>query len=102
MSSFWLKQKELLIFFNSDAFDEMILKVAGDDMASFKNNNQWLLHHPSKALIFKDSEKVWNSLKETYSSSFKNLVFGELPEEREIFKTLVMIRERLKSTPWII
>lgn len=42
-----LKQKEFLDFFHSTDFEEMLLKVANDDIASFKNNNKWLIHHPS-------------------------------------------------------
>lgn len=41
-----LRQKDFLDFFNSSSFDEMLMKVANDDVNSFKNNNQWLAHHP--------------------------------------------------------
>ena len=97
-----LKQDEFLKFFQSTAFDEMILKVANDDVTSFRNNNKWLNYHPNDALIFKDLENVWNELKTIYSSNFKNLVYGELPEEEDILKTLIMIQERLKSISWTI
>lgn len=97
-----LKQDEFLKFFQTTYFDEMLLKVANDDVASFKNNNQWLVHHPSEALLFKDLEKVWDELKSTYSGDFKNLVFGELPKEEAILETLKMIQERLKIISWTI
>ncbi len=97
-----LKQNEFLGFFHSKAFDEMLLKVANDDIASFRNNNKWLNHHPNEALIFKDLETVWNELKSTYSGDFKNLVYGELPKEEAILETLIMIQERLKSISWTI
>ena len=47
-----LQQKEYSIFFDSTAFDKMLLKVANDDVSSFKNNNKWLIHHPKEALIY--------------------------------------------------
>ncbi|MFN8266982.1 MAG: nucleotidyl transferase AbiEii/AbiGii toxin family protein [Chitinophagales bacterium] len=97
-----LKQKEFLEFLNSKAFDEMLLKVANDDVASFKNNNKWLIHHPTEALIFKDLENVWNELKNTYAGAFKNLVYGQLPEEQEVLQTLKMIQERLNAISWTI
>jgi len=97
-----LKQKEFAAFFNSPAFDEMLLKVANDDVASFKNNNTWLNHHPNEALIFKDLEIVWNELKTIYSIDFKNLVYGKLPDETAILETLKMIQERLKTVSWTI
>jgi hypothetical protein len=97
-----LKEKVFSKFFHSTDFDEMILKVAHDDVVSFKNNNKWLNHHPNEALIFKNLEKVWSELKIIYSGDFKNLVYGELPKEEAILQTLKMIQERLKSIPWTI
>ena len=97
-----LKQDAFLEFFHSTAFEAMLLKVANDDVASFKNNNKWLLYHPGEALIFKDVENVWRELKVGYSEDFKNLVYGELPKEEAILETLKMIQERLKTIPWTI
>jgi hypothetical protein len=97
-----LKQNEFLGFFHSKAFDDMLLKVANDDVASFRNNNQWLVYHPNEALIFKDLENVWNELKTIYNSDFKNLVYGELPKEEAVLETLKMIQERLKAISWTI
>ena len=97
-----LKQDEFFKFFQSTAFDEMLLKVANDDVASFRNNNKWLNYHPSEALIFKDLENLWNELKTIYNGDFKNLVYGELPKEEAILKTLKMIQERLKAISWTI
>lgn len=97
-----LKQDEFLKFFQSTDFDEMLLKVANDDVASFRNNNKWLNYHPNKALIFRDLENVWNELKTIYNGDFKKLVYGELPKEEAILKTLKMIQERLKAISWTI
>jgi Nucleotidyl transferase AbiEii toxin, Type IV TA system len=97
-----LKQKEFSNFFHSSAFDAMLLKVANDDVASFRNNNKWLNHHPSEALIFKDLENVWIELKTIYNGDFKNLVYGELPNEKAVLETLKMIQERLKAIAWTI
>lgn len=97
-----LKQDEFSKFFQSTAFDEMLLKVANDDVASFRNNNKWLNHHPNDALIFKDLENVWRELKTIYNGDFKNLVYGELPKEEAVLETLKMIQERLKTISWTI
>jgi len=97
-----LKQNEFLGFFHSKAFDEMLLKVANDDVASFRNNNKWLNYHPNEALIFKDLENVWNELKTIYNDDFKNLVYGEFPKEEAVLETLKMIQERLKAISWTI
>lgn len=97
-----LKQDEFLKFFQSTDFDEMLLKVANDDVTSFRNNNKWLNYHPCEALIFKDLKNVWNELKAIYNGDFKNLVYGELPNEEAILNTLKMIQERLLSVQWLI
>ncbi|MDL2277396.1 nucleotidyl transferase AbiEii/AbiGii toxin family protein [Parabacteroides sp. OttesenSCG-928-G07] len=97
-----LSQKEFNEFFNSSAFDEMLIKVANDDVRSFKNNNQWLVHHPSESLIFNDTESVWGELKNTYTGDFCNLVYGELPEEQLVLETLKKIRTRLTDINWTV
>ena len=97
-----LKQDELLEFFYSYSFEQLFLKVANDDVKSFRNNNKWLIHHPNEALIFKHLENVWSELKSFYNGTFKNLVYGELPKEEAILETLKMINERLKTIFWTI
>jgi hypothetical protein len=97
-----LRQKEFIQFLHSDEFEKMLLKVANDDVASFKNNNKWLSHHPKDALLFRDLEKIWNELKTTYTDDFKNMVYGELPEETAVLATLKNIRERLMVISWTI
>ncbi len=95
-----LLDKGFLAFFNSDAFDEMLLKVAQDDVVSFKNNNKWLKNHPKDCLLFENPEEVWSNLKSTYNSEFKNLVYGSFPDEKEILKTLLLLRNRLSKIDW--
>lgn len=97
-----LQQTEFSGFFNSPAFDEMLLKVAIDDVASYRNNNQWLANHPNEAVIFKDLDNVWKELKNSYKGDFKNLVYGDLPNDEEVFGTLKRIKERLVSITWTI
>jgi hypothetical protein len=97
-----LKQDVFLAFFHSSAFDEMLLKVAKDDVISFRNNNDWLIHHPSEAIIFKDLGNLWNELKTIYNGDFKNLVYGEFPKDEAILETLKMIQERMKAISWTI
>jgi hypothetical protein len=97
-----LKQDVFSEFFHSTAFDEMLLKVANDDVSSYKNNNKWLIHHPIESLFFKDLENIWSELKIIYIGDFKNLVYGELPKEEAVLETLKMIQERLKTISWTI
>lgn len=97
-----LQQPEFSDFFESTAFDEMLIKVANDDIASFRNNNQWLIHHPNEALIFKKLDQVWNELRVAYNGDFKNLVYGVLPSDEAVLSTVRKIKARLTSINWTI
>lgn len=95
-----LKDKTVQDFFDSDDFDKMLLKVAHDDVHSFKNNNGWLRYHPMEALVFKSQEETWNQLKNTYKNQFNFLVYGELPKEEEILATIKKVSDRLSPVEW--
>ncbi len=97
-----LQQDEFVLFFLSPAFEEMLLKVAQDDVVSFRNNNSWLEHHPSKALFFKNIDAVWVELKPTYSGAFKDLVYSSLPDEKAVLNTMKKIANRLQEVVWTI
>jgi len=97
-----LKDVELDSFFKSTKFDVMLLKVANDDVKSFKNNNNWLSNHPATTILFSDTENTWNQIKDTYETSFKELVYGNFPSENEIMNTLKVVAERLKIIEWNI
>jgi hypothetical protein len=97
-----LQQNEFLDFFQSKAFDDMLLKVANDDVVSFKNNNQWLIYHPKEALIFNDIDNVWTELKGVYNGEFRNLVYGDFPNESKIKETLTLVKDRLSKVSWTI
>lgn len=97
-----LKDETVQEFFAWDAFDTMLLKVAHDDVQSFKNNNDWLKYHPKEALIFKEPEETWNQLKDTYQNEFKFLVYGELPKEEDVLITILKVVERLSTITWVV
>lgn len=95
-----LKDETVRNFFNSDDFDTMLLKVAHDDVQSFKNNNDWLRYHPKEAMIFNSPEETWHQLKDTYQNQFKFLVYGELPKEEVILATIKKVSNRLSRVEW--
>lgn len=97
-----LSEKELFTFFKSKEFENVLLKVAQDDVISFKSNNEWLKYHPVDSLIFENPEKVWNDLKSTYESDFKNLIYGSFPKETDLLETLSQIKKRVSSIEWNI
>jgi hypothetical protein len=97
-----LKDENLKSLFQSNDFEAMLLRVATDDIASFKNNNKWLVNHPTTAIIFSEPIDTWNKIKDIYTGSFSELVFGELPPETDILKTLTTVADRLKPIEWNI
>jgi len=97
-----LKNKEVKDFFETKEFDELLVKVANDDMLSFKSGNEWLRHHPTQAMIFRESNEVWSKLKTTYFSTFSKLVYGDLPDDNEILETLNTLKERMENINWEI
>ena len=97
-----LKDENLKSFFQSDEFETMLLRVANDDITSFKNNNEWLANHPATAIIFSDTTDTWNKIKDAYTGSFSELVFGELSPEKDILETLTTVADRLKPIEWNI
>lgn len=97
-----LNNNSVYTFFLSKAFDTMLLSVAREDILSFKGNNQWLANHPATALIFSQTTDTWNKIKGIYSGNFSELVFGELPSEKDIHNTLTTVANRLESIEWDI
>lgn len=97
-----LNNSELSDFFHSGQFDELLLRVANDDKEAFKNNNQWLVHHPIKALIFDEIDEIWEILLPVYSRDFSSLVYGTLPTPQNIYETLLKIKERLAKVEWSV
>ncbi len=87
-------------FFGTGDFETLLLKVAKDDVRSYRNNNEWLAYHPNKAIIFSDTINVWQEISKTYKGTFSKLVYGELPDEQKIIKTIILIKERIESIDW--
>ena len=98
-----LQQNEFNDFVESEDFTEMLIKVANDDVSSFRNNNAWLSYHPNKSLFFSKIEEIWeDELKEVYKNNFKNLVYGELPDENQVLNSLKYLRTRMTKIIWEI
>lgn len=97
-----LDNKEVNAFFHSPEFDKLLLIVANDDVISFKNNNGWLDNHPATAMIYADIENTWNQMRNTYNTTFKDLVYGDLPTEEQILTSLKTVHDRIETVNWKI
>ena len=56
--------------------------------------------HPKEALLFTNTENIWNELKGTYNNEFKDLVYGQLAKDIDILKTLLEVKQRLQNIKW--
>ncbi|MBK0371158.1 nucleotidyl transferase AbiEii/AbiGii toxin family protein [Flavobacterium agrisoli] len=97
-----MQLEEIKSFVNSTEFDAMLLQVGIDDDKAIPNDKNWLYQHPKDALIFSETAMVWNELKKVYTTSFKELVTGKLPDENTIFEALVFLSERIEKIEWNI
>jgi predicted nucleotidyltransferase component of viral defense system len=97
-----LQEKRISTFLKSDDFETMLIQVGKDDDKAIPNDKEWLFKHPSESLFFSETEKVWETVSKTYSGSFKELLTGELPDEKKVLKSLLMIGERIQSIKWDI
>jgi len=80
----------------------MLLKVAQDDVKSFRNNNQWLVHHPNEAYFFSKIDEVFIELSSVYIEEFRPLVYGQLPEIESIKNSMLFLRSRIERIKWTI
>lgn len=97
-----LLKEDFTEFLSSSDFEEMLLKVANDDVESYRTNNKWLENHPAEALIFTNLGKIWEDLRKVYENEFSNLVYGNLPDHKALLKTLQFIKDRLREIKWTI
>ncbi|MDD3045848.1 MAG: nucleotidyl transferase AbiEii/AbiGii toxin family protein, partial [Candidatus Delongbacteria bacterium] len=97
-----IQDTDVKAFLNHDGFESMMQKIGREDFESFNNNNEWLYEHPSNAIIFKNPEETWDIIKTPYNTTFKEMVFGELPESTELISMLTEIHSRLVKISWNI
>ena len=96
-----MQSEEIQVFLNSDEFEKMMHRVATNDLEAYKDSRECLKNHPKESLFFSDLGEVWNKLKGTYSTYFKDLVYSDLPDEKEVYKTLLQIKDRINFIDWI-
>lgn len=95
-----LSDSDISAFVHSDAFADMLQRVGNDDVEGYRNNNQWLNHHPRKALIFAKPDETWEELASTYSNDFKGLVYGSLPAASDVLASLKTVSQRVSKITW--
>ena len=97
-----LQERSILKFLKSDDFETMLIQVGKDDDKAIPNDKVWLSKHPSESLFFSETKRVWETVSKTYAGSFKELLTGELPNEKVVLKSLLSIASRVKEIKWNI
>ncbi len=95
-----LRHDRISEFMHSTDFEAMLVQVGKDDDKAIPNDKDWLLVHPSEAMLFSKTKEVWETIGKTYNSTFAELLTGKLPEEALVVKSLLRISERLKNIQW--
>ncbi len=97
-----LQQKGILDFFESENLEKMLNKVGQDDVASYKNDNEWLKFHPKDSRFFAKLDEIWEQLEPTYKTDFRNLVYGELPDSGKVKLSLERLKYRIEQIVWSV
>lgn len=97
-----LQEGRISSFMKLNEFETMLLQVGKDDDKAIPNDKEWLSKHPSESFFFRETEKVWETVSKTYSTSFKELLTGELPDEKDVLESMLTIGKRLKLIDWKI
>lgn len=50
--------------------------------------------------MFSDIEATWGNIKGAYHTTFKGMVLGDLPEEKELITTLKLVSNALNKMDW--
>jgi len=95
-----LECAEYVRFFESNGFESLLKQIARSDLKTL-NDSDWILSHPSDALVFAEAESVWKELEPVYSGTFSDLVYGTLPVPDSVAATLCRIRDRMRAFDWI-
>lgn len=96
-----LKEQKIKSFFNSNAFNEMLLNVKRDNLECFGRKCRWLYKHPSEALVFKEPEETWDRINALISTNQLNHLSPDISDKTiNIIATLKMLSDRLNSIAW--
>lgn len=95
-----LQEKRISSFLKSDEFETMLSQVGKDDDKAIPNDKEWLSKHPAESLFFRETEKVWETVSKTYTGSFKELLTGDLPNEKDVLVSMMRIGSRLNEIKW--
>jgi len=75
----------------SESFLRHLKSTLKDDMLSPVGNKDWISRPFMEAEIFGAPQKVWPELSSVYHADFKDMMFGPLPSQEQILKSLELV-----------
>ena len=54
-----------------------------------------------KVDFISELDKVWEQLLNTYTTTFKDLVYEDFPTEQEVYASLLFIKEKINAICWL-
>ena len=81
-------------YIHTTDFIELFNRMFEEDKTKFDDPEAWLNSPYSDAPIFTSFNKIWEEVKDTYTTDFKLLVHGEFPDEELIadqFRKIIQI-----------
>lgn len=81
-------------FIHSDDFTDRFNEMLKEDKEKFSDPEMWINAEIIEAPIIDSFDKIWDQIKTTYNSDFKDLVHGKFPDEKEIadqFKKIISL-----------
>jgi hypothetical protein len=91
------KSHGICLFLQSESFFDFLDAVSIDDRSNKTSDIEWLDYEYGNCCLFANPKAVWPDIEAAYTTSFKELVFGELPSSAEIIETLETIGAQLKA-----
>ena len=91
-----LQRPDLQAFLESTAFTDLLVQVQADDARNQEFQGEWAARPLAEAALFSDGGQLWAQLLPTYYGTFKQLVYGRLPDASAVATTLKAIGLRLR------
>ena len=90
-----LRDSDCNVYFNSGEFAKNITGLIRHDRDTFDDPEGWQEKSINQSPLLQNFDSVWNNLKAIYVKELSNLVFTEIPDEKEIAESFKKIVAKL-------
>lgn len=94
---FLLTDKECVTYIESVKFKEDLNELIDHDKKAFEVPKGWIEKDINDSPLIVDFDKVWGSVKSTYTKELSILSYDNIPDEKEVKQSFKKIVEIIKS-----